>query len=107
MSRIGKIATRIRETSGVDFWVTEVDDINGDRVQAIADGHNNSIQITRTLAEKLDDDELAYVLGHEVAHLERRHTEKQELASSAAASIVRAGVRAAGRALSNSRVGLP
>lgn len=105
MSRIGRIASRIRKRTGMDFWVEEVDNVAGDQVQAVADGPNKAVKITKALVHQLDDDELAYVLGHELAHIERHHTEAQRMASSAADSLVRTAVRVVNRRLANAGTG--
>jgi Zn-dependent protease with chaperone function len=51
--------------------ITVVSDIGGSSLQAIA--FHDSVQITRRAAGIMDDDELAFVLGHEIAHIEGGH----------------------------------
>lgn len=75
-ARIGRIASRLRRAARATFWVELVDDVEGDRRNALASEKDRVVKVTKTLVDDLSDDELAYVLSHEVAHLEMGHGQK-------------------------------
>lgn len=75
MSRIGRIASKLRRASGAHFYVEEVDTIEGgDDWNALADTEARRVKITKKVVAALTDDELAYVIGHEFTHLHHDHT---------------------------------
>ena len=106
MSRLGRIANRLRRASNESFWVEQTDQIEGDPMQAAAFPDGNKVKVTTGLVNRLTDDELAYVIGHEIAHLEGGHAARLERTHDAGLSIAKASVRAVDRALERSGVGM-
>lgn len=74
LSALGKRLTGVvkRRELPWRFWVVE--DMKEYNVFAAPGGF---VFITRSYYEKLNDDETAFVLGHEMAHIDLRHYEKQ------------------------------
>ena len=77
MSRIGRIASKLRRASGAHFYVEEVDTVETmgrpDDFNAFADPKDRKVKITKKLVATLTDDELAFVIGHEFTHLHHDH----------------------------------
>lgn len=73
--KLENVKRRILEASGHDFIVVVVESIDGDKKQAQAQVDGKTIKICKGIIEDLDEDELAGIIAHEVAHLEKR-TEK-------------------------------
>lgn len=67
-----KVKRKIGEASGKDFVVEVVKSIGGDANQAQAQTDGFTVKIGKGLVDNLDEDELASVIAHEVAHLEKR-----------------------------------
>lgn len=72
--RLEDVKRKIREASGKDFVVEVVESIDGDRKQAQAQVDGKTVKITKGMINNssLDEDELAGIIAHEVAHLEKR-----------------------------------
>ncbi len=76
--RLNEIGVRIAGVSkqqdiDYEFLILPTSDLG-----AFASGDGtNRITVTAGLLEVSNDDELAWVLGHEITHLEKRHSEKE------------------------------
>lgn len=82
--KLAKVVERIRHASGYSFEVEKERTIDGNPMQAVA--KDGKVVITEAMVENLSEDELAWVIGHEVAHLEhddaaRREAVSQELSA--------------------------
>lgn len=76
--RAQEIAGKIAQATGRKIEINVVHSLRGDRKQAEAGTNGKTITLGRGLLETLDDDELAAVIAHEVAHFEiREKNEKQ------------------------------
>jgi Zn-dependent protease with chaperone function len=64
------IAERLARAGGPTKPIKLVRDIRGDSLQGVADAGQDLVLVTEDLVRRLDDNELAYVLGHELAHFE-------------------------------------
>jgi Zn-dependent protease with chaperone function/uncharacterized tellurite resistance protein B-like protein len=53
----------------IDFYVTNAPDVNAWALTATEEGEANIININSGLLEKMDDDELRFIIGHEIGHL--------------------------------------
>lgn len=80
--RLQKVACRILSAANLQAPVKMVTTIDGQRIQAGAS--TNHIEVTESLINLLDDDELGFMLGHEAAHIEKKHIERFNEAMEAA-----------------------
>ena len=75
--RLCSLLDEVREKLGFDepleMFVTQEAQVNASAVHALGPGHPHVLSLTSALVERMDDDELRFVLGHEVAHLAWRH----------------------------------
>ena len=62
--------------------IEETGPIDGARIQAAA-YRDKTIKITRELANVMTDDELAFIIGHEYAHIEQEHIAKHTASDAA------------------------
>jgi predicted Zn-dependent protease len=78
-SRVDAIGRRLSPFSDRPDRVHRAIAVAGDKLQALAflDG---TVTVTEALALKLDDDELAFAVAHEVAHIDLRHQPDRILA---------------------------
>lgn len=53
----------------IDFYVTNAPDVNAWALTATEEGDANIININSSLIERMDDDELRFIIGHEIGHL--------------------------------------
>lgn len=74
--RLYCVADRVLMASGLNLDVELVDDIAGATIQAQAVSDDDTLFFTEKLVDLLRDDELAWVMAHEVAHVEGRHGER-------------------------------
>ena len=103
-NKIERVASRIKEVVGADFTIEETERIDGARLQAAA-YPDKSIRITKELADKLNDDELAYIIGHEYAHIEKKHGEKKQASLDAKLTALKVGLKAKNRQQKESGAG--
>ncbi len=80
--RVALITDRIQRVTKYPYNMETVPSIAGDRYQAAAYS-DQYVRITQGLEGLMEDDELAYILSHEVAHLE--HKDHQRSTDSAGA----------------------
>jgi putative metalloprotease len=62
--------------SRTSYSVRVVGSIEGDYIQACANHGTNTIDVTEGLIDAMDDDELAFVISHEVAHFLNQDNER-------------------------------
>jgi len=72
--RIGYLASRIRQVSGLQYHVEIVSDIDGATLQGVALADPELVCVTAAAVDLLNDDELAWLVAHEFAHLAFRHS---------------------------------
>jgi len=72
--RLKEISERIARVSGERRAIKEVHDIEGDKMQAqaVQNDADYPIEVTNLLIDELSDDELAWVIAHENAHIEHK-----------------------------------
>lgn len=56
--------------------------IQSDEINALADSESRKIKITSAAVNSLSEEEVAFILSHEEAHLDRKHAEAQKEVSS-------------------------
>ena len=105
MSRVERVAHQIREVVQAKFSIGETDHIEGDRMQAIA-RPDGSVKVTRELVGRMTDDELAFIVAHEVAHIEKEHGKKHQGLVDAELAALKAGLQTADRELQEKGAGL-
>lgn len=71
--RVERIAQKLQKVSGTSYSVTIIED---NQKQAYADGKD--VYITSGMIKALEDDELAWVVGHEIFHNKEEHSKKKE-----------------------------
>ena len=72
--RIGYVASRVRQATGLPYFVEIVAEIGGSDIQGAAISDRDVVRVTETAIDILDDDELAWLIAHEFAHLSLRHS---------------------------------
>lgn len=75
-ARFHLVSTRMKSVADVDCTFRVVQHVRGQRRQATAQANSRMVTITAELVDVLDNDELAWILGHELAHLQLRHGER-------------------------------
>jgi Zn-dependent protease with chaperone function len=93
-TRLERAAQRVRSVSELEFSIRIVSDVDGDPMNAAANCENRDIIATAALIRLLGDDELTWVVAHEVAHLEhddrRRKVALLETSETSARAVLRA-----------------
>jgi Zn-dependent protease with chaperone function len=56
-------------TENIDFYVTNSAEVNAFALSAAEEGEANIINVNSGLIEMMDDDELRFIIGHEIGHL--------------------------------------
>lgn len=94
--RLSRIAQLLAEAgSGFDGEFEVVDEIDGARLQACAfhGSEGDYVRVTCDLMEELDDDELAFVLSHEIAHHEHRDNERLKQLAEESSEVLTMGLK--------------
>lgn len=75
--RLWSILEEVRHTLAFDepleMFVTQDAAVNASAIHALGPAHPHVLSLTSALVERMNDDELRFVIGHEVAHLAWRH----------------------------------
>ena len=74
---VDKIVTRIAEKNGIDREKIKLHVIDKDEVNAFAMPGDHLVVYTGLIKECDNQEELAGVLGHEMAHIQKRHVMKK------------------------------
>jgi len=77
LTRILAIRDRIARVARFRPYVRLLGKIEMEELQAIADHERNTIVLTTRLVDRLNDDELAWVVSHEIIHLASKHHVKR------------------------------
>lgn len=92
--RVAAVASRLLRGGGAfDGRFVVVDRIDGQRLQGTADADQHTVQITGALVDRLDDDALAFVLAHEIAHFEHHDHERATAHARRQAEVVSAAIK--------------
>lgn len=70
---LGEVRTRLGFTEPLELFVGQDPVVNASAMHAIAPDEPHVLELTSGLVERMTDDELRFVLGHEVGHLAYRH----------------------------------
>jgi|GEM_PF-1548718 Zn-dependent protease with chaperone function len=68
LSRVLQVSEAIQGISRTSYKIDIVQSIDNDPMQAQANRERNNIELTSKLVDSMDDDELAFVIAHEIAH---------------------------------------
>lgn len=83
MGHIYDLCYGVKESLGytepVDFYITGDASVNAFSVASEKDGEPNIVNINSALVELMSDDELRFVIGHEIGHLINRDTHFKSL----------------------------
>jgi Zn-dependent protease with chaperone function len=63
------VQNKLGFTENIDFYVTNSAEVNAFALSAVEEGEANIININSALIEMMDDDELRFIIGHEIGHL--------------------------------------
>ena len=66
-------------TENVDFYITGDSSVNAFAVAATAEGEPHIINVNSSLVQLMTDDELRFVIGHEIGHLINKNAEMLQL----------------------------
>jgi Zn-dependent protease with chaperone function/uncharacterized tellurite resistance protein B-like protein len=64
-----QVKAKLEFTEEIDFYVTNSPEVNAWALSASEEGEANIININSGLIERMDDDELRFIIGHEIGHL--------------------------------------
>lgn len=73
------VQNKLGFTEEIDFYVTNSAEVNAFALAAIEEGEANIININSGLIERMDDDELRFIIGHEIGHLITKNAEISRL----------------------------
>jgi Zn-dependent protease with chaperone function len=72
-SGLFKLFEEVKEELGfeedIDFYVTNSSEVNAFAISSLEEGEANIINVNSGLIERMDDDELKFIIGHEIGHL--------------------------------------
>jgi Zn-dependent protease with chaperone function/uncharacterized tellurite resistance protein B-like protein len=74
-----EVKNKLGFTEEIDFYVTNSPEVNAFALAAIEEGEANIININSGLIERMDDDELRFIVGHEIGHLISKNAEISRL----------------------------
>lgn len=72
-SILDDVRRRLAFDEPLEMFVTQDAAVNASAIQSLGPSHPHVVSLTSALVERMNDDELRFVLGHEVAHLAWRH----------------------------------
>lgn len=64
-----EVQSKLEFKEEIEFYVTNSPEVNAFALAATEEGEANIININSGLIEKMDDDELRFIIGHEIGHL--------------------------------------
>ena len=64
-----EVQQRLEFKEDIDFYVTNSPEVNAFAISSLEEGEANIININSGLIERMDDDELKFIIGHEIGHL--------------------------------------
>ncbi len=73
------IKHRLEFEEPIDFYITNNPELNAYAVSSLEEGQSNIININSGLIDKVDDEELKFVIGHEIGHLISRNANIAQL----------------------------
>jgi uncharacterized tellurite resistance protein B-like protein len=68
-----EVVGRLRFKEDIDFYVTNNPELNAFSISRLEEDQSHIINLNSGLVERLDDDELRFVIGHEIGHLISRN----------------------------------
>lgn len=72
-SRLYNLFQEVKDTlkfkEDIDFYVTNSSEVNAFAISSLEEGEANIINVNSGLIERMDDDELKFIIGHEIGHL--------------------------------------
>jgi len=72
-SLLDEVCALLEFTEPIDLFVAPSADVNAFALHSLCEGTPHAVSLTSALVERMDDDELRFVLGHEVGHLYHQH----------------------------------
>lgn len=64
-----EVQNKLEFKEEIDFYVTNSPEVNAFALSATEEGEANIINVNSGLIERMDDDELRFIIGHEIGHL--------------------------------------
>jgi len=64
-----EVKQKLEFDEDIDFYVTNSADVNAFAISSLEEGEANIINVNSGLIERMDDDELKFIIGHEIGHL--------------------------------------
>jgi hypothetical protein len=74
-----QVCERLEFKDPVDFYITNSPEVNAFSSKRIEDDQPHIININSTLVDKFDDQELQFVIGHEIGHIISNNTRINEI----------------------------
>jgi len=70
-----EVKSKLGFNDDIDFYITNSSELNAFSLASLEEGQSHIININSGLIERLDDDELRFVIGHEIGHLISRNAQ--------------------------------